>query len=152
MKKYISIIGVIVIGCLIGYLYYNNQLITVYYRVSIYPPTSYDKNPKIKIHETPQYENDSIAINIEEYVYQYEQEEHEKKRVESIEKYGIEDAVYRCWRDGQRIIIKLVHKRSFNSDKLQELITKYGVRSYKVEEYCSDNDVKMSIYPLLSKY
>ena len=77
----------------------------------------------------------------------------EKKRIESIEKnHGIEDEVYKRWRDEQRIIMKLVHKRSFDVNELQELITKFGLRSYEVESYCKDNKVDMAIYPLLSKY
>lgn len=153
MKKIIAIFVIAVAGCMMGYIYYNEQITTAYYRVSIYPPTSYDSNPKIEIHETPEYENDSIAINIEEYTYQYMQERHEKERVESIEKnHGNEDPVLRRFRDEQRIIIKLAHKRSFEVDKLKELITKYGLRSYEVESYCKENEVDMSLYPLLSKY
>lgn len=153
MKKILSLSIIVSISCLIGYLYYNSQIETAYYRVSIYPPTSYDRNPKVEIHETPQYENDSIAINIEEHIYQYMQEHDEKKRIESIEKnHGIEDEVYKRWRDEQRIIMKLVHKRSFDVNELQELITKFGLRSYEVESYCKDNKVDMAIYPLLSKY
>ena len=153
MKKILSVSIIVVISCLIGYLYYNSQIETAYYRVSIYPPTSYDRNPKVEIHETPQYENDSIAISIEEYTYQYMQERHEKERVESIEKnHGVEDEVLRRWRDEQRIIIKLAHKRSFEIDKLKKLITEYGIRSYEIESYCKENEVEMSIFPLLSKY
>lgn len=81
------------------------------------------------------------------------QERHEKQRIESIEKnHGIEDEVYKCWRDEQRIIIKLAHKRSFDVNELQELIIKYGLRSYEVDSYCKENKVDMSIFPLLSKY
>ena len=81
------------------------------------------------------------------------QERHEKERVESIEKnHGNEDSVLRRFRDEQRIIIKLAHKRSFDVNELQELIKKYGLRSYKVDSYCKENEVEMSIYPLLSKY
>lgn len=153
MKRLISISIIVAICCLICYLYYNSQIETVYYRVSIYPSTSYDGNPKVEIHETPQYENDSIAISIEEYIYQYMQEHDEKQRIESEEKnHGIEDEVYKRWRDEQRIIIKLAHKRSFDVNELQELIIKFGLRSYKVESYCKENKVDMSIFPLLSKY
>ena len=153
MKKILSISIIVVISSLIGYLYYNSQIETAYYRVSIYPPTSYDRTPKVEIHETPQYENDSIAISIEEYTYQYMQERHEKQRIESIEKnHGIEDEAYKRWRDEQRIIIKLAYKRSFDVNELQDLILKYGLRSYEVDSYCKENKVDMSIFPLLSKY
>ena len=109
MKKIIVIIVLAVFGCIIGYLYYNEQVITAYYRVSVYPPSLYDRNPKVEIHETPQYENDSTAISIEEYTYQYMQERHEKERLKSIEKnHGTEDPVLRRFRDEQRIIIKFV--------------------------------------------
>lgn len=152
MKKLISI-SIIAICCIVGYLYYNGQIITTYYRVSIYPPTSYDSSPKVEIHETPQYENDSIAMATEENVYQYMQERWDKRVKESIKQnHGREDAVYKRWRDEQRIIIKLVHKRNFDVNELQELIRKFGIRSYEVESYCKDNKVDMAIYPLLSKY
>ena len=152
MKKLISI-SIIAICCIVGYLYYNGQIITTYYRVSIYPPTSYDSSPKVEIHETPQYENDSIAISIEEYTYQYMQEHHEKQRIKSIGKnHGIEDEAYKRWRDEQRIIIKLAYKRSFDVNELQDLILKYGLRSYEVDSYCKEKKVDMSIFPLLSKY
>lgn len=153
MKKILAVLIIAVVGCIIGYLYYNEQIITAYYRVSIYPPSLYDRNPKVEIHGTPQYENDSIAISIEESTYQYMQERHEKERAESIEKnHGIEDPVLRRFRDEQRIIIKLAHKRNFDVEELQELIVKYGLRSYEVESYCRENEVDLSIYPLLSKY
>lgn len=153
MKKILSVLIIVVISCLIGYLYYNSQIETAYYRVSIYPPTSYDRNPKVEIHETPQYENDSIAIVTEENIYQYMQERWDKRVEESIKQnHGREDAVYKRWRDEQRIIIKLVHKRSFDVNELKELIIKYGLRSYEVDSYCRENKVDMSIFPLLSKY
>lgn len=153
MKKIIAIFVIAIVGCIIGYIYYNGQITTAYYRVSLYPPTSYDNKPKVEIQKTPQYENDSLATAAEEYIYQYMQEQWEKKREESMKQNdGGDDALYRRWRDEQRIIIKLAHKRSFEVDKLKELITKYGLRSYEVESYCNENEVEMSIYPLLSKY
>ena len=89
----------------------------------------------------------------EENVYQYMQERWDKRVEESIKQnHGREDAVYKRWRDEQRIIIKLVHKRNFDVNELQELIRKFGIRSYEVESYCKDNKVDMAIYPLLSKY
>ena len=52
MKKIIAIFVVAVIGCIMGYIYYNEQITTAYYRVSIYPPTSYDSNSSLKIQFT----------------------------------------------------------------------------------------------------
>lgn len=153
MKRILVVLVIIVVGCMIGYIYYYGQITTAYYRVSLYPPTLYDNKPKVEIQKTPQYENDSLAIAAEEYIYQYMQEQWEKEREESMKQnHGNEDPVLRRFRDEQRIIIKLAHKRSFEVDKLKELITKYGLRSYEVESCCKENEVEMSIYPLLSKY
>jgi len=63
-----------------------------------------------------------------------------------------DDAVYRRFRDEHRSLIKIVHKRSFKVEKLQEVVDEYGLHSYNVEKFCKDNDVDISIYTILSKY
>ena len=153
MKK-IILFSLICLGIIVcGYFIYYSQTVTEYYRVSIYPPTVYDSRPKVEIKQAPQYENDSLAIEAEEHIYYYMQERWEKSRRESMEKnHTNDDAVYRRFRDEHRSLIRIVHKRSFKVEKLQEVVDEYGLHSYNVEKFCKDNDVDISIYTILSKY
>lgn len=145
----LSCIGIIV--CC--YFIYYNQTVTEYYRVSIYPPTSYDSRPKVEIVQAPQYENDSLAIEAEEHIFYFMQERWEKVRKESMKKnHTNDDVVYRRFRDEHRILIKIVHNRSFEVGRLQEVVVEHGLYSCDVEKFCKDNDVDISIYAISSKY
>lgn len=153
MKKIFAIAAIVFAICLLGYLYYNSQYETEYYTVSVFPPSWYDKKTKVEVKRIKNYDTDSLAIEAQTDLYHALQEMN-NTRVEEAKKEGNTGNVmiYSRMRDEQRSLIKIVHKRSFEIKKLKELIIKYGVNSANVENYCKDNKVELSIFPMLSVF
>ena len=154
MRKGLYIIIMIaVVGSLLGYLFYNSQNVTEYYLVSVYPPSWYDSKTKIEVKKTKNYESDSLAIERETNIYHYIQESFNDKVTKAKENSeASNEIIYARFRDEQRCLIKIVHKLSFDFEKLKELIIKHGVNSSQVENYCKNNDIEVSMCPLLSEY
>ena len=153
MKKAIIILVVLAFVAGIGFLYYNNKTITEYYTISTYPQSLYDSKVKVDIKKIKQYESDSLAIEAEERMYNYIQEDW-NRRVEEAEKKKETSnvAIYSRFRDEQRSLIRLTHKRSFDTDRLKGIIQKHGFNSYQVDDYLKENEVDFMFYPMLSKY
>ena len=153
MKKILYIVIIAVVICFLGYLYYDLQYETEYYTVSEFPPSWYDSRTKVEVKKVKNYKSDSLAIEEQTNLYHIVQEMH-NDRVEEAKKEGNTGNVmiFSRMRDEQRCLIKLVRKRSFDIEELKELIIKYGINSAKVENYCENNQVKLSMYPMLSDY
>lgn len=153
MKKIFTIVVIAVVICLLGYLYYDSQYETEYYTVSVLPSSWYDSKTKVEVKKVKNYDSDSLAIEEQTNLYHILQEMH-NDRVEEAKKEGNTGNVmiFSRMRDEQRCLIKIVHKRSFDFGEMKKLIIKYGVNSANVENYCKNNKVELSMYPMLSDF
>lgn len=153
MKKiFVIVVFVFFVGVL-GCCYYNSQYEIEYYTVSSIPSSWYDSKTKIEVKKVKNYESDSLAIEEETNLYHALQEMH-NDRIEEAKKEGNSGNVmiFSRMRDEQRCLIKISHKRSFDFEKLKELIIKNGVNSAEIENYCKSNEVELSIFPMLSDF
>ena len=118
--------------------------------ISVFPSSWYDSKTKV---EVKNYETDSIAIEEQTNLYHALQEMN-NDRAEEAKKKGDSGNVmiFTRMRDEQRCLIKITHKRSFDFEELKELIIKRGVNSVEVENYCENNEVELSMFPMLSNF
>ena len=153
MKKIFTIVAIAVIICLFGYLYYDTQYETEYYTVSVFPSSWYDSKTMVELKKVKKYDSDSLAIEEQTKLYHTMQEMH-NDIVEKAQKEGNagDVMIFSRMRDEQRCLIKIVHKRSFDFKELKELIIKYGINSAKVDNYCENKEVELSMYPMISDY
>ncbi len=153
MKKIIIIITIAIVSCFVGYLYYSSQRVIEYYTISVFPSSWYDSKTKVEVKKVKNYETDSIAIEEQTNLYHALQEMN-NDRAEEAKKKGDSGNVmiFTRMRDEQRCLIKITHKRSFDFEELKELIIKRGVNSVEVENYCENNEVELSMFPMLSNF
>lgn len=153
MKKILFIVVISVVICFLSYLYYSTMPETEYYTVSSFPSSWYDSKTKIEVKKVKKYESDSIAIEEETNLY-HALQEIRNRVVEEAKRKGDTGNVmiYSRMRDEQRCLIKITHKRSFDFEELKELIIKHGVNSAKVENYCENYEVELSMFPMLSDF
>ena len=153
MKKIILplFICLFIVAC--GCFIYFNQSVTEYYIVSEYPSTAYGSKKEVKIQKVKQYESDSLAIEEEETKYHFMQEDWNRRVEEAKKKNSPSDImIYTRFRDEQRCLIKIAHKRLFDYDKFKELVIQYGPNSTQLETFCENNNVVFSMFPMLSDY
>lgn len=126
---------------------------TKYYTVSEYPSTAYGSKKTAEIHETSYYESDSLAVAEEERKYHFIQDDWNRKVEEAKTKNSQSDVlIFTRFRDEQRCLIKITHNRSFDFESLKKLIIQHGPNSADVDAYCNNNDIELSIFPMLSNY
>lgn len=153
MKKIVIIIIVAIVSCFVGYLYYSSQRVIDYFTVSVFPSSWYDSKTKVEVKKVKNYETDSIAIEEQTNLYHALQEMNNEKAEEAKKKGNTGNVmIFSRMRDEQRCLIKITHKRSFDFEELKELIIKHGVNSAIVENYCENNEVELSMFPMLSDF
>lgn len=153
MGRYLALTLLVLVIIAFGSFIYFSQTVSEYYTVSEYPTTAYDNKKKLEIKKVKQYESDSLAIDEETKKYHYMQEDW-NRMMEDAKKKGDTggEMINARFRNEQRCLIKITHRRLFDFDKFKELVIKHGPNSAQVDTYCKNNNVDMTLFPMLSDY